>query len=713
MKSPHSLNAGIVRLRAKTTRSAVTLAVVGAVIGAMAAPANVDASIEDWHKGVSIISNYEEQFQSDEFKQSIRDLADTNATHVTLVLEYHQDGEGSSDIYKHWRTPSEPVLRDAIDYIQSQGMEVVLKMHLNLEDEQWRAHIDPDDRDAWYNNYESIIVDYAELAQQEGVDGMIIGSELITVASSYSDPDNEWRWENMISSVRSVYDGWLTYNANWGAGDFYNEKKDIAFWDKLDYIGISSYYPLDGWNVESFKNSWDDRYWNDIEPFIQDNGNKQYLFSEVGYRSVQAANEEPWDGWGDTSQQKQAELYEALFEYWDQHDRMKGVSLWHWEPEPNAGGDGSRAFTPQNKQAEEVMTRFFGRGSNDNNDDNDDTDDDTNNDDGNPDAQFDVTASTQSATVGASNPIAVTVTNTGSDVSNAIVNVEVYNANGTQVYQDYERGQSFTGGQERSYQFSWTPSSTGEYTVKAGIFNSSWSAYDWYSNLATMSATEGGENDDGDNSDDQSGTYTFEADVPDSGQAGQTVPVDLAVTNNGSAVTNSIVDVEVYNSDGQKVWQGFRRWQWFDNGERNTYTFDWTPATGGDYTLKAGVFSQGWTDLFSWNNQLARIDISGGSAGLPDSITLDSPTDGNEVSGERTFRARLPGVPPSNYAMYWQVDGGQLNQMGNADDGYKRAFIDVTNWSWGNDSHYTITYIAEDNNGNEVADHSIDIIVNN
>ena len=84
-------------------------------------------------------------------------------------------------------------------------------------------------------------------------------------------------------------------------------------------------------------------------------------------------------------------------------------------------------------------------------------------------------------------PSATSTCSTGS-LSNGIVDVEVYNAAGTKVSQQYWTGQNFTTGQSRSYGYNWTaPGTTGTYTVKVGVFGAGWSPnYHWNNGACTI-----------------------------------------------------------------------------------------------------------------------------------------------------------------------------------------------------------------------------------
>lgn len=73
------------------------------------------------------------------------------------------------------------------------------------------------------------------------------------------------------------------------------------------------------------------------------------------------------------------------------------------------------------------------------------------------------------------------------------MDVEIYSASGTKVFQQYWDNQAFQAGQTRSYTASWSVPSTlapGTYTVSVGVFSTGWGTlYNWNSNAATLKIT--------------------------------------------------------------------------------------------------------------------------------------------------------------------------------------------------------------------------------
>jgi len=77
-------------------------------------------------------------------------------------------------------------------------------------------------------------------------------------------------------------------------------------------------------------------------------------------------------------------------------------------------------------------------------------------------------------------------------------------------------------------------------------------------------------------------------------------------------VGNELVDVEVYNGVGGKVWQTWQSPVTFSAGAPRTFAASWPIPRGqapGTYTLKLGVFTSGWS-FQAWNNNAATFTIS-------------------------------------------------------------------------------------------------------
>jgi hypothetical protein len=469
--------------------------VIGAValaqFGVLIAPAN--AAVSDWQKGANVAPTSTTDFSSGSFQQSLRNLKATGANSVALVVPYYQSNTGSTDVQQGYNTPTDDSLASAIDFAHSIGLAVSLKVHIDAYSGDWRAYINPGDRTGWFNNYGNVVVHVAQIGQAHHAEMIVIGTELVSMAASNMNSSNTQHWLDLISNVRKIYSGKLTYGANSTNNNdnaFQNEKKYIGFWSALDYAGLSVYYNLNtnDNSVDALKGAWD--YWNknDLKPFQQTVG-KPLLFIEIGYRSVTNAHQDPWN-WqrsGAIDQTEQANDYEALMSYWNDYSYMQGVYWWNWETNPNAGGNGNTGYTVQNKPAQTTLTNWFtnppgsssGGGS-------------TGGGGSGGTPAFTVSASTNPASAPSGSTVAInsTVTDTGSTLSGGVVDMEVYDPSNTKVFQKFFDNQTINQGQTANYSAQWQAGGAGTYRVALGVFSSGWAQnYAWSNNAAQVSVT--------------------------------------------------------------------------------------------------------------------------------------------------------------------------------------------------------------------------------
>lgn len=457
------------------------------VVSILALPTNSYAAVSDWHKGVSLYPRFDADFGSESFRASLRNARAAHANYATLIIPIYQSNTGSTDIHRGWNTPTDASLRSGIDFAHSLGMKVVLKPHLESYTGEWRANINPGDRATWFKNYGDLLVHFASLGQEEGVAMFVMGSELINMATR-DNPSNTGNWEAMIGRIRGVFSGGLTYSANWGGGYFGDEKNRIDFWGSLDYVGIAAYFPLGSSfvpSVEELRGSWDHWQRTDIGPLAARTG-KPVLFTEVGYKSVDGAHYEPWDynRGGGSNQREQANDYTALFSFWNDYGYMRGIYLWDWETDPNAGGPGTTSYTPQRKEAEGVIKTWFastGGGGG-----------------GTPPpggtAPFTGTASLSSSSVPVGQGITITarISNTDGPISDILTDIEVYSG-GRKVHQYFVGGQTFGDRETKTLSTVWTPGAPGRYTIAVGVFNSAWTRnYLWNGTAATIDVVASG-----------------------------------------------------------------------------------------------------------------------------------------------------------------------------------------------------------------------------
>jgi len=215
----------------------------------------------------------------------------------------------------------------------------------------WRGDFapkDPTDWHIWETGYRDFIMTQAHIADSMEVDLFCIGTEL-----SKSAIDRPKFWCDLINDVRKVYSGPITYGANWDSYD------KITFWDALDFIGISAYFPLSNRRSPSEKTlrrGWADHY-NHIKALSQ-HFDRPVIFTEYGYISAEGAAKRPWSGaTGTPSDEKlQARLYRSLYEQFWKEGWWAGGFIWKWY---SSGNGGSTSYSPQGKVAQDVVKEFY------------------------------------------------------------------------------------------------------------------------------------------------------------------------------------------------------------------------------------------------------------------------------------------------------------------------------------------------------------------
>ncbi|MGN6727742.1 MAG: glycoside hydrolase family 113 [Tepidisphaeraceae bacterium] len=300
----------------------------------------------------------------DKYKKSVDEIAALGADTVKFVVDARQENGESSHIYLDMRmTPTPDQLGDLIRYAKKKNLRVVLMPIVLLDaprGTEWRGRISPDNWDEWWKSYRDILTHFAWIAQGNGVDILVVGSELISTESYTAE------WTNTINQVRTVFKGKLTYSSNW---DHYTA---IHFWDQLDFIGMNSYWTLgssEHASIDEIKGNWQDIQ-KELFKF-QAKVHKPLFFLEVGWCSMANMAKEPWDytkteSEAPTDDALQARLYEAFFESWYGKPQLGGFSIWEWTPAPDPDNPDSveeavRGYTPKGKPAEKVLRQWLAK----------------------------------------------------------------------------------------------------------------------------------------------------------------------------------------------------------------------------------------------------------------------------------------------------------------------------------------------------------------
>jgi hypothetical protein len=299
--------------------------------------------------------------------ESMKALAETGATWACIAFTGHMPTRNTpeirwADAYPKMVTDDE--IRRAIKLARDNHLKVILKPVVDPDDSQWRGTIDFKTADGktddaawqkWWKAHEEFLLHYAAIAQAEKCELLCIGCEMKTTERF------EKEWRGTIAKIRKVYAGPLIYDTNWG------DEEAVAWWDAVDIIGISAYYPV------STKEDTSAAHMEAALGKIRDRlralslaRQRPILFIEIGVRSAKSATSMPWDfshpEWP-VDADEQARYYEAVMKTFYAEDWFCGFAWWDWParlyPKDKAAAD--KGFCVYGKPAEQVLRTWYAK----------------------------------------------------------------------------------------------------------------------------------------------------------------------------------------------------------------------------------------------------------------------------------------------------------------------------------------------------------------
>lgn len=93
------------------------------------------------------------------------------------------------------------------------------------------------------------------------------------------------------------------------------------------------------------------------------------------------------------------------------------------------------------------------------------------------------------------------------------------------------------------------------------------------------------------------------------GAVGSPMALTVTVMNTGGTAHAAIVDMEIIDAKGGKVDQQVTEGQKLSGGETRRYTYRWTPAAAGKYTVNVGLFGPGWAPKYRFETAIAAIEV--------------------------------------------------------------------------------------------------------
>ncbi len=290
-------------------------------------------------------------------------LADLGVNWISITPFGRIWSLSSTTIQMDFEAPYEDnrvALRTMVAQAHARGIRVLVIPHLWVETTGWRGEIDPGSPEAWaryQESYRRFVVAWARDAAAAGADAFSIGVE----CKSWSGRFGAY-WRTLISEVRSVFPGLLTYSANW------DEAENVVFWDQLDLVGINAFYPLADHHGAS-----DAEYLEGARRVVVSVGDlaerlaMPVLFVEVGYTTRADAAVEPWlwpDDMTDVviDEHEQARALDATFEAFLPEPWFAGFFIWRYYANlDDVSQEAWWGFSPHAKEAEPMLARTFAR----------------------------------------------------------------------------------------------------------------------------------------------------------------------------------------------------------------------------------------------------------------------------------------------------------------------------------------------------------------
>ncbi|MFC4632723.1 hypothetical protein ACFO3O_02330 [Dokdonia ponticola] len=209
------------------------------------------------------------------------------------------------------------------------------------------------DWNAFFDYYYRWIRHYAFLAEIHQIDALCMGVEFVKATLTHPE-----QWKQMFQNTRGLYQGNITYAANWG-----EEFENVSFWSELDFIGLNSYYPLSKNDTPTdmeLKASFE-VVKTKIKK-VYETYKKPIVFTEIGFRSTEAPWKNPHaDADTPFNDKHQQRCYEVIFEGIQNEPWCAGILWWKFPSYLEYRGTKNTAFTPNNKATEITVRKWFGK----------------------------------------------------------------------------------------------------------------------------------------------------------------------------------------------------------------------------------------------------------------------------------------------------------------------------------------------------------------
>ncbi len=319
--------------------------------------ASCSSSKFDKVNGISFVSSREELSQ-----HHIDPVLNIQANYAAIMpFGFIRDIDSPDLVFdsdRQWFGETREGAKQYIQKLHQNGVSVMVKPQIWVRGGEFTGNMTMRTEADWIKleaSYEKFILLYADLAEETQSDIFCIGTELKAFVNNRPE-----FWNHLIQKVKKIYNGQLTYAANW------DEYIKTPFWQQLDYIGVNAYFPLceeENPTIETLTEGW--QPWKTQLRKLAKQEGRPILFTEFGYRSMDFTGKKPWlvdRNQMDVNLKAQADATQVVFdEFWNEN-WFAGGFVWKWFMQHDqVGGHGDNRFTPQNKPAESVIRRQYGQ----------------------------------------------------------------------------------------------------------------------------------------------------------------------------------------------------------------------------------------------------------------------------------------------------------------------------------------------------------------
>lgn len=305
--------------------------------------------------GVSFVASRKEAAQ-----EHIDEVLLVNANHAAIMpFGFIRDINSPEIIHntdRQWFGETKAGAKQYIEQLHKNGVQVMVKPQIWISNGVFTGTLTMKSEEKWEaleKSYDDFILTYAELAEETNAELLCIGTELEQFVKHRPE-----YWKRVIQKIRKIYNGKLTYAANW------DEYPRTTFWEDLDYIGIDAYFPLSEEKtptVAQLKKGWQSWKKKIFELALEKD--KRVIFTEFGYRSMDFTAKKPWlvdRNDQNVNLEAQVNAKKAIYsEFWNE-EWFAGGYVWKWFIDHDrAGGTEDNRFTPQNKPAQKVIAEYY------------------------------------------------------------------------------------------------------------------------------------------------------------------------------------------------------------------------------------------------------------------------------------------------------------------------------------------------------------------